>query len=200
MMILSMLVPSGTVLAKSDAKTNDVVIDETLLDDFKENDMQSFIISFHEEADVESVSKKAEAKAARAELNETETNLKKREAVIEALKEQAHTSQENVLAYLEKQEKAGLVEDIQSFHIVNKIAVTGTKDVVDELATFKEIKQIDPNEEVSLIPIDEEEEKNRLNDDGDAIEPNIKQINAPGAWDKGVDGKGIVVATIDSGA
>ena len=50
------------------------------------------------------------------------------------------------LHYLEQEAAKGNAEDIKSYHIVNGMAVTATKEVAEKIATFAEVEKILPNE------------------------------------------------------
>src|SRR5699024_9194753 len=120
-----------------------------------------------------------------------------RSAVISELKSTAIETQRNVKEDLAEQIEEGNAENLQSYYIVNGLAITATKDVAQKLSTFSEVEKILPNETRQLISTVEEDEKHPQAEDD--IEWNVDRVNAPQAWNMGADGSGAVVAIIDTG-
>src|SRR5699024_5721714 len=82
-------------------------IEAELEEEFSTNKQASFIIKFKEEAETQSVIENVKTQAKKGNLSSYETELKQRSAVISELKSTAIKSQENVLTYLNEQEKLG---------------------------------------------------------------------------------------------
>src|SRR5699024_5900329 len=99
--------------------------------------------------------------------------------------------------YLQTEVKAGNAADIHSYFIVNGIAVTSTEEVAREVASFEQVDKVLPNETRDLITNDVN--RGVANDVDEDIAWNVDRIGATKIWDKGIDGTGIVVASIDSG-
>ncbi|PAE35473.1 S8 family serine peptidase, partial [Bacillus sp. 7884-1] len=78
------------------------------------------------------------------------TELMKRSAVVSSLRAKANETQYSIKNYLDQEKKKGNVKEFQSFYIVNGMAVTATKEVMEKLATFPEVEKIEPNETVQL--------------------------------------------------
>ncbi|WP_157087645.1 S8 family serine peptidase [Oceanobacillus damuensis] len=209
LMTFSFIAPSA-VLAQSGDKAhhslNDTLnvteakVSDRLQTQFTDNEKVTFLVKFHEKADVEKVANNAKASADRANLSAQKAEHIQRSAVIAELKSISLTSQQNVIEYVEEEVEKGNAEDLQSFHIVNGLAVTATREVAEKIAAFTEVEKILPNEtrEVSAVTVSEEAET--PNSEIANVEWNVERVGAPGVWDMGIDGTGTVVASIDTGA
>ena len=176
-------------------------VSDRLLDEFKDDDKVTFLIKFEEQADVEKVAKKALSSAKKSKITAYKAELAQRSAVVSELKSTAISSQQNVQQYLDGEVDNGNVEDVTSYHIVNGMAVTATKEVAQKVASFSEVEKILPNEKRELIkPVEENTKAAKVQDADDEVEWSIDRIGAPAVWDTGIDGSGTVVASIDTGA
>ena len=173
-------------------------IEAELEEEFSTNKQASFIIKFKEEAETQSVIENVKTQAKKGNLSSYETELKQRSAVISELKSTAIKSQENVLTYLNEQEKLGNVTDLQSFFIINGIALTATEEVAKQISAYPEVKEIVLNKVYELPELQTVQSKEVQSEDQD-IEWNVERIGAPDVWNLGFDGTGIVVANMDSG-
>src|SRR5699024_2538592 len=171
-------------------------VSDRLLDEFKESDKVTFLVKMKEKADTDKVVEEIQNKAD-ASLSAQKLEHMQRSAVISELKSTAIETQQNVKEYLEEQIEEGNAENLQSYYIVNGLAITATKDVAQKLSTFSEVEKILPNETRQLISTVEEDEKHPQAEDD--IEWNVDRVNAPQAWNMGADGSGAVVAIIDTG-
>ncbi|MEK5105147.1 S8 family serine peptidase [Cytobacillus sp. FSL K6-0129] len=190
----------NTSVAKSASEVAENKISKTLTKEFKKEEQVTFLVKFKEKADPQKSAQKAEKAAAAQKQSAAQAKYMKRSAIVSDMRTVAIESQDTVLSYLEKQEKKGNAKEVQSFFIVNAVAVTATKDVMEQLATFPEVEKILPNETRKLhTPTVEEqakaEEAGKINN----IEWNIDHIGAPAVWEMGIDGSGTVVASIDTG-
>lgn len=175
-------------------------VSDRLLDAFKDDEKVTFLIKFDEQADVEKVAKKALSTAEKSKLSAYKAELAQRSAVVSELKATAITAQQDVQAYLEEQVDNGNAEDVTSYHIVNGMAVTATKEVAHKVASFNEVEKILPNEKRELIkPVEENTNTADVPDADDEVEWSIDRIGAPAVWNTGIDGSGTVVASIDTG-
>lgn len=171
----------------------------------KDGEKVTFLIKFKEQVDTQAVAAKAVEAAKAQKASAGQEKLMKRNAVVSELRATSIETQANVKEYLEKAVADGRAKDIQSFYVVNGMAVTATKEVMEELARFPEIEKLLPNEVRQLDPAAEAaattemevEEKPAANLEN--IEWGVAQIGAPQAWEMGVDGQGTVVASIDTG-
>lgn len=125
-----------------------------------------------------------------------------------SLKERADNSQKEAVAIIEAALKRGEVEKYQSFYISNAIhIVTGSKELLKELAGLDKVEKIVRNSNVELIEPVEKEKKSRrkkrdtiYTPDERDIEWGVIDVHADKVWeDFGVDGSGITVGIIDTG-
>ncbi|MFS8650859.1 MAG: protease inhibitor I9 family protein [Caldibacillus sp.] len=174
-------------------------INKTLLAEFKEKEQVTFLVKFKEKADVKQVAQNAEKKAVARKVTPYQKELMVRSTVISELKATAAKSQEHVLEFLDKMVQEGKAKDVKSFFIVNAVAVTATKDVMEKLATFPEVEKILPNEERHLLPSSPERLGGALHNEIANTAWGIERIGAPEVWQMGINGSGIVVAAIDTG-
>ncbi|MER7336032.1 S8 family serine peptidase, partial [Micromonospora sp. NPDC000119] len=170
----------GTALAQP--VTDDTAVERkaesALLGQLQKEEKVSFWIEFDRDADLQAATK-------------ARTKTEKAAAVLAAKRQQAATSQANVVKLLES---AGA--DYTSFWIDNSLRAVGGAELVGKLAELPEVAQITADDEIRIDePIAGETEPTV-----DAIEWNIDRISAPRVWNElGVRGEGIVVANIDSG-
>lgn len=206
-MVASLCLP-GAGFAQSNGKINHSLNDSTkvveqkvsdrLLSSFKDDEEVTFLVKFNERADVQQVAKEAKANAENAKLSLNQAEHVQRSAVIAELKEISFSSQQNVKSYIEQEIENGNVKDYQSYHIVNGMAVTATKEVAEKITTFAEVEKILPNETRELFTTVTEEADTPQAEIAN-VEWNIERVGAPGAWEMGIDGSGTVVASIDTG-
>lgn len=218
LLFTSLIIPTNSTIASTSTlhtSAKDSVLGKeqkkiapTVLSQFKENKEVTFLIKFKEQVDTNKVSTKAAAIAKTQKLSANQSKLLKRSTLVSELRSTALETQVNVKDYLDKQEKAGHAKDLQSFYIVNAMAVTASKDVMEQLAVYPEVAKILPNEVRQLIQPDSKTKiSNAVNGstavkskaDTSAIEWNIDKIGTPAVWDMGIDGAGTVIASIDTG-
>ncbi|MFA1822497.1 S8 family serine peptidase [Virgibacillus oceani] len=207
-MIFSLITP-GLTFAESNGKVNHSLNDSkinvqnkvssSLQSQLENEDKVTFLIKFTETADVMGVAHEARESAQNANLSALSQEHAQRSAVISELKSIARESQQKTKLFLEEQEDMGNAEDIRSYHIVNGMAVTATKEVAEKLASFSEVEKLLPNEQRELIRAVDTEAEVPENETAE-IEWNVDRIGAPAVWDMGIDGQGTVVASIDTGA
>lgn len=177
-----------------------------------EDDQVTFLIKFKEQADTKKAAKKAGTNASKAKLSALKAKLAKRSAVVSELRATATLTQEDVIKYLKKEKKNGKVKDFESFYIVNGMAVTATKEIMQKLAGFESVAKVLPNETRQLYKTgvaapntsDKKTEKSAKTAEEkkagtNSIEWNIERVGAPQVWDMGIDGSGTVIANIDTG-
>jgi bacillopeptidase F len=207
-MIFTLITP-GLTFAEPNGKVSHSLNDSTanvqtkmnssLQSQFKNEDKVTFLIKFTETADVVNVAQEARESAIKANISSLGQEHAQRSAVISELKSTAMESQQKVKKFLEEQEAIGNAEDIRSYHIVNGMAVTATKEVAEKLASFSDVEKLLPNEQRELIKAVETDAEVPQNETAE-IEWNIDRVGAPAVWDMGIDGEGTVVASIDTGA
>ncbi len=117
----------------------------------------------------------------------------RRRAIVEALQQTAEASQRGLLASLERARLAGDVASYRPFWVTNAVAVRSSASVLTAVAARPEVDRVIADHEVRLVPAVDGDE-----DDADP-EWGVERVNAPEAWSRGVDGTGVVVASIDTG-
>ncbi|WP_443089796.1 S8 family serine peptidase [Virgibacillus sp. MG-45] len=173
-------------------------VSKRLMDVFKEKNEATFLVKFKEKADVEKVAKAARNSSAKANLSAEKTKHIQRSAVVSELKATSLESQQNVKAFLEEAKKKGTVKDYHSYHIVNGMAVTASKEIAEKIASFAEVEKILPNEKRQLHETIVKDEKAPASELAN-VEWNVERVGAPQAWEMGIDGSGTVVASLDTG-
>jgi bacillopeptidase F len=189
-----------SVSAKEAVQNAKQKVNKKLYTQFEDQDKVTFLVKMKEQVDTKAVAKEAEKKASLAKATPAKTKSMKRSTIVSELKAKAQETQTNVLEFLREQEKKGAAKEVHSYHVVNAIAVTATKEVMDKVAAFAEVDKILPNEtrqlfvpEKSAVAVQDPAAKTN------SIEWNIDRVGAPAVWDMGIDGSGITVASIDTG-
>ncbi|WP_226673089.1 S8 family serine peptidase [Rossellomorea aquimaris] len=192
--------------AKESAKVNpQSKIKSQLQEQFKKEKHVTYLVKFKDQVDTESVAKKATEKAKKQKLSANSKKLLKRNMVVSELRATALESQAQVKEYLQKEKKSGAVKEIKDFYVVNGMAVTSTKKVMEKISTFAEVEKILPNETRQIIQPAKAKTSSSAVLDKEApntpasIEWNIDRVGAPAVWDMGIDGAGTVIASIDTG-
>ncbi len=125
------------------------------------------------------------------------TQQERRAYVIETLKRQAETSQQELMELLRELEQNGLVSDIQPLWIVNSISCYAAKDVFHRLEERRDVMTIYQCEEVQEL-FDEEITRIDRGDDREIAE-NLLKVNVDKVWELGFTGQGVLIAIIDTG-
>jgi len=120
----------------------------------------------------------------------------RRSRVAAALEQAAAASQARLRPFLEDARRDGLVRSWQGFAIVDRLLVVATPEGVEALARRREVVAIIPETEQEVPVLAWTEPPGSP----DRTSWGIAAIGAPEAWRRGLDGSGIVVGAIDSGA
>ncbi|MGM7700842.1 S8 family serine peptidase [Pseudalkalibacillus sp. Hm43] len=195
-------VPSQSVNTSFKQEALSQKVSEKLETQFKDQEQVTFFIKFNEQVDTKKVAKNAVDKAEKQKLTPYKKELAQRSAVVSALRSTAIGTQGNVKQFLDKQKTNKAVKDYQSFFIVNAMAVTANKEVMEQLAAFPEVAKVLPNEVRQLQPMPETKKastQGKVQNETNAVEWNVERIGAPAVWNMGIDGTGTVVANIDTG-
>jgi len=177
--------------------SSDLKIDSNLIKQFKNNDHVTFLLKFKNQVDTNKIATEAKENAKKQKQSIVKTEMIVRSSVVSSLRNTAIESQSSVLEYLEQGKQNGEIDSVESFYIVNAIAVTGTKEVMEKLAAYPEVAKIVPNETRKLItPI---QNKLKTEKSSSTIGWGVERVGAPQVWNMGIDGSGIVVANIDTG-
>lgn len=211
-MVFSLIIPSVTnavghnILHESVSDINTLAkakVSERLEALFSDKDKVTFLVKFKVKADTTKVVQEVKESAKKNNISALKTEHIQRSAVVSALKANSLKEQQSVLDYLDEEVDKGNAGAITSYFIVNGIAVTATKEVAQNIAAFEEVEKILPNENRQLYTPNETDEKNeditRPKSEGSDVEWNVEKVKAPEVWDKGINGKGIVVASLDTG-
>src|SRR5699024_2559776 len=128
-------------------------------------------------------------------ISTAKAELHKRSKIVSALRSKTLATQADLKNFLQKQKKSGEVEDYESFYIVNAMAITSTKEVMEEIAEFDEVQKILPNRTRQLYDKDgstakQNNKKAAHKAENSDIAPNIERLGAPEVWEEGIDGSG----------
>lgn len=121
----------------------------------------------------------------------------RRAKVVAALAAVAERSQARLRPFLEKARRDGLIRSWQGFTVVNRLLVEATPEGIEMLARRKDV--------VAIVPETEPPESALALAFQDAagsekVSWGPAAIGAQAAWQQGLDGTGVVVGVIDSGA
>ena len=189
LLVLSFVLP---VSAQGNSVPAKAKLSEDLLKEFDANEETTFLVSFKAKSDVAQAASEAASKAKQANLSDEEVKVAKREAVVNALKTAAETTQEDVVAYLADNDN---VSDYKSFYSSNVVSITATKEVAEKVASFNEVSSIIANPEAKLV---EPVAKGDATLDASVVW-NVDILNSTDLWDEGVMGEGVVIGNIDTG-
>ncbi|MFT3894363.1 MAG: S8 family serine peptidase [Anaerolineales bacterium] len=114
------------------------------------------------------------------------TRLDRRIALLRALRLTANGTQGNIRSLLQARLSEGRVQHFEALWINNAFSVTGTADVINELAQDPNVLEITPDE-TDIVPAYA------------TPEINLTNIKVPALWDLGYTGQGIVIASMDTG-
>lgn len=196
MLFSSVNLPSFYIHADDQETLVHEKISDTLKEKLKDDaDFYDCMIMFEKEADI----KKAVMESKKIETGFS-SRLNEKNAVIGEMKEVALRTQQDIITYLDEEKAKGNVKTYESFFIVNSMHLIAKANVIKALASLQEVKYIDYNEPIwnetpILIPTTE---GNRLRNNANQLEWNIKALHADKAWAKGFTGKGVTVGIIDS--
>ncbi|HET6172793.1 MAG TPA: S8 family serine peptidase [Gaiellales bacterium] len=107
---------------------------------------------------------------------------------IARLERDRRNAQAPALAVLNALQRAGHVRHVRSLWIAGAIALTADAGALAALRSRPDVRSIEPDSELPIRPADSV-----------TGEPGIAATGAPGLWSEGMDGRGITVATLDTG-
>lgn len=181
-------------VSKNQAKVSaEDKISSQLTKKFKSEEKVTFLVKLKEQADTQKVAKEIDKQAKSKKLTQSKTKQLKQSAVITELKATAAKTQPGILKFAEEQKALGKVSDIQPYYISNMIAITGTKDVMEKIASFAEVEKILSNEKRKLFTTDVKDAEITNTEWG------VNRVGAPEVWGMGIDGTGVVVGILDTG-
>ena len=130
----------------------------------------------------------------------------RRSAVITLLKNQALTSQQELLTQLAAEQKAGQVGTrIRTLWIHSAVMTQATAQAIARIAQRDDVGWIssDQPKKVNIFPVEPQDPNNQNNGSplSGNVECGVSVMRAPEVWnDLGITGEGVVVGIIDSGA
>lgn len=221
LIVFSSMIPPVSAIGNPNKTSNLAIatISKEVFEAFEKEEYVELLIEMEEQVDTSQVALQAKQQLS-ISSTPREEKLAIRSAVVRALQSTAERTQAPLLQQLNSMEE---VKEIHSFFIMNIIYVKTTKNVLEKIKYFPEIKKITldkkfevtwpervtENEDVFTETIKDfqsslevsNETSNLSYEEDSTIEWNIKQINAPRVWEEyGVTGSGVVVGMIDSGA
>lgn len=125
------------------------------------------------------------------------TKQERHDYVVSRLKQQAESTQADLIGLLEELELNGLVADIRPLWIVNAVNCTADRTVIESLAQRRDVMAVCPCETFRYAFDDETLPTPR--GDGREIAENVLMVNADQVWAQGYTGQGVLVAIIDTG-
>ncbi len=174
-------------------------ISNRLLSEFEEEKYVTFLVKLHEQVDTMAVAEEAISIAAKQKASPSQEKLIKSSAVVSHLRATSMETQYELIQWLEKQQETESVKEFESFYIVNGLAVTGTKEAMEDIAARPEVAKVLKNETRQLMAPTQTEEVEVQENQTTSTEWNVDRVGAPEVWNMGIDGSGTVVATIDTG-
>ena len=111
----------------------------------------------------------------------------RRETLVRGLRSRAGASQASLQSRLARLQRDGEVTRTTALWVTNAVSVTGTPEVVRELARRADVASVRADAVTVVVP-------------DVPAEPGIATTGAPQLWAQGRTGDGVVVASLDSGA
>ena len=111
---------------------------------------------------------------------------RRQQQVIATLQSVARTTRRSVTEVVKRRQADGSISRVTSFWVFNGLSVTGTPEAIAELARDPEVASITPDA-ISVVPT------------AVPAEPNLVALQVPALWDAGVQGQGVVIASLDTG-
>lgn len=118
----------------------------------------------------------------------------RREQVLRTLQDTARTAQAPLLDALADLAQDGSVAQVRPFWISDVVAARATDAAVATLRSRPEVRSVTP-ETVFTAGLT----STTGAAPADTVEPNLTQVGAPQTWPDGADGRGVVVALLDTG-
>ena len=123
----------------------------------------------------------------------------RRELMINELKKHSQKTQENVLSFLNAEERNNNVIEVKSYWLTNFINCKASRDVIYQLASHPDVASIVYNGEMEVVSDIVSDDNSRGIQSESEIAQHLTHINADDVWTLGYTGKGVIVAVLDSG-
>ena len=152
------------------------------------NEIVSTLVYLRDRVDVDALNATLDGRrATRAERHET---------VVRALQEKAQATQGVLRDHLKNVERAGQIQRLDTFWIVNAFRVDATAAEIRDLAKHPDVDIIYYNYEIeSIKPLNIKEGTPSSR----TPEPGLVAIRAPEVWAMGITGANVLVSTLDTG-
>lgn len=184
--------------AEGDLRTESLnKMDASFRDSLTDGGYAEAIVYLKSQVDSMGVASEAKSELSSA-LTPHKAKIEVRKEVIGALKDNAEDTQQKLLKYVTQEEKKGNILEYKPYYIINAIYVKATKDVLETISYMNEVEKIYENKIVQLDKPEISKEQIQANAAG--VEWNVERIRANEVWSLGIDGTGVVVGTIDTGA
>ncbi|PAE40345.1 S8 family serine peptidase [Bacillus sp. 7884-1] len=170
-------------------------VDPKVIHAFEKNKFTNVILELKSQADVGQIANQAREEAKKLKATSYQEKLRVRSAVVSGLQTNAEQTQYTIQDFIRQKKAEGKLKDDQSYYIVNAVSFTSTKEVLQEVAAFPEVNHIYLNERHAL-PKPKTSGVQKLTNE---LPWNLEKIQAKKAWEKGLDGSGVVIATFDTG-
>ncbi|HJV64285.1 MAG TPA: S8 family serine peptidase [Geomonas sp.] len=120
-----------------------------------------------------------------------ESRRARRSRVAAALRQRAEASQQELRRRLKEREREGKVQGVTPFWIFNGLALTATAEAIREIAQQPEVDEVEADRVLAMAQPAQ----------AAAVTAgwNLDRINLTPLWERGLQGAGTVVATLDSG-
>jgi len=183
---------TGVIKLKSSADNtmDDIASRFGDISEFNNEEVVSVLVYLKDQVNLNAINK---------EMDEQRATLRDRhETTVVALQKTAYDSQPKLVSYLNELQSQKIVKEFKCFWIRNIIRVDTYQSVVDQIEKRDDVLRVYPNYNIELIePVDEGSKSE--SGSRDEIEIGIEAIRAPEVWDMNITGKGVLVATIDTG-
>ncbi|HEX6898935.1 MAG TPA: S8 family serine peptidase [Thermoanaerobaculia bacterium] len=123
------------------------------------------------------------------------SRAERRARVVAALESRARRSQDALAPFLEDLRRRGLVRSWRGFAVVNRLLVEATPEGIEALSRRPEVAAVVPETETPVPAFAGQPEERP-----ERASWGVEAVGAPEAWRRGLDGAGVVVGIIDSGA
>lgn len=142
----------------------------------------------------------------------SKNNHQRHVEAVTRLQQMSSRAQVDLLSFLQDELTAGRAVDVEPLWIANAVIVTATRSTLEAISRRTDVGTLYPDYPISLIaPVDDLEIDTAARPEYDAITgssgPSIRSIEegvsstrAPELWDMGIDGSGVIVGDMDTGA
>jgi subtilisin family serine protease len=124
------------------------------------------------------------------------TRKERHQVVLSALKDEAASSQSDLIDYLQQEIVQGSVKEFKTFWITNSVLLKATKDEIEKVSSRSDVEAVYENYPVTLVdPVSVKESSG----DQTKNESCFSAIAVREAWSRGYNGQGRLVCNFDTG-